>query len=128
MLQHLRPFAQMTTYLGIAVIVIIWGTVFYFAHGEQEEASETAVREGTNLARIFEEYIARVVGGADTTLIALRELYRQDPQHFDIDRLTGNEQSQDNPVVQFAIAGPDGTLREAIQSMPQRKFDDSEYF
>jgi two-component sensor histidine kinase len=127
MLQRLRTFAQMTTYLGMAMIVIIWGAVFYFGHVEQEEASEAAVREGANLARIFEEYICRVVGGADAMLLALRELYRQDPQHFDIGRLTGNEQSQDR-IVQFAIVSSDGAVLDATKSMPPGKLDDREYF
>lgn len=94
MLQRLRAFAQMTTYLGIAVIVIMWCTVFYLAYEEHEEAAQIAVQQGGNLARIFEEYIARVVGGTDATLLALRELYQHDPQHFDIVRLTSRTLSE----------------------------------
>jgi two-component sensor histidine kinase/PAS domain-containing protein len=119
----------MTTYLGTAMIVIIWCTVFYLAHEEYEEAAELAVRQGTNLARIFEEYIARVVGGADATLLALREFYQHDPQHFDILRLTSQTLSKENSVVQFAIIGADGRYMLGTQSStPQNSVDDRNYF
>src|SRR3974390_22328 len=102
-MQHLRAFAQTTTYLGLAMILIIWGGVIYFAHQEHRRAYEDAVRQGSNLAGIFEEYIARVIGGSDTTLVALREIYQKDPQHFDIANLTESDWSQSNHIVQFTI-------------------------
>jgi two-component sensor histidine kinase len=129
MLQRLRTFAQMTTYLGVAVIVIIWGTVFYLAHEEYQRASEIAVRQGTNLARIFDEYISRVVGGADTTLLSLRELYQRDPQHFDIARLTRAQPSENNRIVDFGIIGADGVLKLGTPSFPAgTSLTDREYF
>jgi two-component sensor histidine kinase len=129
MLQRLRAFRQMTTYLGTAMIAIIWCTVFYLAHEECEEAVELAARQGTNLARIFEEYIARVVGGADATLLALRELYQHDPQHFDILRLTRQTLSKEDSVVQFAIIGVDGRYMLGTQSnSAENSVDDRDYF
>jgi two-component sensor histidine kinase len=129
MSQRLRAFAQMTTYLGMAVIVIIWGTVFHLAQEEHERASENAVREGTNLARIFEEYITRVLGGADTTLLTLRELYQRDPQHFDIAHLTGAEPSENNHIIDFGIIGADGVLKLGTPSFPAgTSLIDREYF
>jgi PAS domain S-box-containing protein len=129
MLQRLRTFAQMTTYLGTAVIVIIWGTVFYLAHDQRDQTSKIAIQQGTNLARIFEEYISRVLGGADTTLLALRELYGRDPQHFDIARLTGREPSKDIRIVEFGIVGADGIVKLGTASMPgQISLTDRDYF
>src|SRR5215467_1129434 len=84
MFQRFRAFAQMTTYLGVAVIAIVWCGVLYLVHEEHGRAYDDAVRQGSNLARIFEGHIGRAIGGADSTLLALRELYRRDPQHFDI--------------------------------------------
>jgi two-component sensor histidine kinase len=129
MLQRLRTFAQMTTYLGVAVIVILWGAVFYFAHEENDEAAEAAVRQGTNLARIFEEYVARVVGGTDTTLLALRELYQLDPQGFDLVRLTRKTLLQQGPIVQFGIIGADGRVIYGTSwSEPRNSVHDRDYF
>ena len=69
MFQRLRAFAQTTTYLGLAVIVSIWCGVFFLTHEEHERAFEDGVRQGRNLARVFEEYISRVIGGADSVLL-----------------------------------------------------------
>jgi PAS domain S-box-containing protein len=115
--QRFRKFAQTTTYLGMAVIFIVWCVVIYLTYEEHQRAYEDGVRQGSNLARIFQEYISRVVGGADTTLKALRESYQRDPQHFDIAPLTGLEQSQDNQIVQFGVVGTDGFLKLGTQSI-----------
>ena len=80
----LHEFAQTTTYLGVAVIVIIWGGIYLLASQEHERDYGDAVRQGSNLTRVLEEYIKRVVKETDSTLLALRQSYQEDPQHFDI--------------------------------------------
>jgi PAS domain S-box-containing protein len=129
MLRSLRTFAQMTTYLGAGAIVAVWCGALYLAHEERRNALEDGSRQGSNLVRIFEEYISRVVGGADTTLLALRELYQHDPQHFDIVRTAGRAVSQDNSVVQFGFISPDGYFTRGTQpSNSPSNVKDRDYF
>jgi diguanylate cyclase (GGDEF)-like protein/PAS domain S-box-containing protein len=111
MLQRLRAFTQTTTCLGLAVIASIWCGVLFLTYEEHERAFEDGVRQGRNLGRVFEEYISRVIGGADSVLLMLREAYEHDPKHFDIARPFSHTQLQNNLVTNFGIIGPDGLIK-----------------
>ena len=110
MSQRLRAFAQTTTYLGVAVIASIWCGVFFLTHEEHERAYQEGVRQGSNLARVFEEYIGRAIGGADSVLLTLRDSYEHDPSHFELARLVNNINLKNNLISQFGIVGPDGLV------------------
>jgi hypothetical protein len=59
MFQWVRALKQITTYLGVIMIAVIWGGVFWLANAEHERAVEDGLRQGGNLVRVFEEYISR---------------------------------------------------------------------
>lgn len=130
MLQRLRAFAQTTTYLGVVVIAGIWCGIFFLTSEEHQRASAEGVRQGSNLARVFEQYIARVIGGADSGLLALRESYEHDPENFDIARQVSRTQFQNNLVIQFGIVGPDGIIKlSSLRSIRSAgSASDREYF
>jgi diguanylate cyclase (GGDEF)-like protein/PAS domain S-box-containing protein len=130
MFQWIRAFAQTTTYLGLAVIASIWCGVFFLTHEERARAYEEGVRQGSNLARVFEAYISRVIGGADSALLTLRDLYQLDPQHFDIARPFNRKQFQDYVVAQFGIVGRDGrhTISSARSILSDERLNDRDYF
>jgi diguanylate cyclase (GGDEF)-like protein/PAS domain S-box-containing protein len=111
MAKWFQAFRQTTTYLGVAVIAIIWGGIYLLASQEHEGAYQDAVRQGRNLARVLEEYIERVVQESDSALLELRRAYENDPQHFDIGEWAARTQSSTNLTVQFAIADPAGFVR-----------------
>src|SRR5271155_1914058 len=99
---------QTTTYLGIAVIAIIWGGIYLLASQEHERAYQDAVRQGSNLTRVLEEYARRMVQECDRSLLALRRAYQRDPQHFDIAAWMARSQAHDDLAIQFGIADADG--------------------
>ncbi len=111
MSKWLQAIRQTTTYLGVAVIAIIWGGIYLLAGQEHESAYQDAERQGTNLARVLEEYIRRVVQESDSALLELRRDYQKDPQHFDIADWVARTQSYTNLTVQFGIADADGFVR-----------------
>ena len=76
-------------------------------------AYQDAVRQGSNLTRVLEEYISRVVQQSDGALLALRRAYQKDPQNFDIQRWAARTQSQKDLTLQFGIAGADGFVRQS---------------
>src|ERR1700739_2612740 len=92
MTERLRAFRQSTTYLGVAVIAIVWGGIYLLTCQAHQRAYQDAVRQGSNLTRLLEEYIRRVVQSADSELLALRRAYQSDPQHFDIARWVAGPQ------------------------------------
>ena len=113
MKKWIHEFAQTTTYLGVVVISIIWGGISLLASQEHERDYRDAVRQGSNLTRVFEEYIRRVVKETDSTLLALRQSYQEDPQHFDITRWVDRSRSNTELTLNFGIAGPDGSLLQS---------------
>jgi diguanylate cyclase (GGDEF)-like protein/PAS domain S-box-containing protein len=111
MAKWFQAFRQTTTYLGVAVIAIIWGGIYLLASQEHENAYEDALRQGGNLARVLEEYIERVVQESDSALLELRRAYQKEPQNFDIADWAARTQSYTNLTVQFGIADADGFVR-----------------
>jgi diguanylate cyclase (GGDEF)-like protein len=111
MSQWIRAFAQTTTYLGVVMIVAIWGGIYFLSTQAHDRAHEDGLRKGSNMARVFEEYIARVISGIDSELLVLRKLYEQDPEHFRFDNWVDKASTRSNLTVHFSITGPDGILK-----------------
>jgi len=122
MTKWLQAIRQTTIYLGVVMIAIVWGGIYLLASQQHERAYEDAVRQGSNLTRVLEEYIRRVVQETDHALLALRRAYQKDPQHFDIADWIARTQSQNNLAIQFGITGADGFVKlsslKAIASQP----------
>ena len=108
MTDWLRSLRQTTTYLGVAVIAIIWGGIYLLANEEHESAYQDAARQVGNIARVLEEYIRRVVQESDNALLELRRDYVRDPQHFDLAAWVAHNQVHNDLTVQFGIANADG--------------------
>ncbi len=113
MTKWLAAFRQTTTYLGVAVLVVVWGGIYLLAAQENERAYQDAVRQSGNLDRVLEEFVRRVVEETDDALLSLRRAYQTDPQHFDIGRWTAETQSNNSLAVQFSITGADGFVRQS---------------
>jgi diguanylate cyclase (GGDEF)-like protein len=111
MLKWASAFAQTTTYLGVVMIVVIWGGIYFLSNEAHDRAYEDGLRQGSNLARVFEEYIARAIKGTDSELLVLRKLYERDSAHFDFDHWIDSATMRSNLTVHFSIAGPDGLIK-----------------
>jgi diguanylate cyclase (GGDEF)-like protein/PAS domain S-box-containing protein len=108
MTKWLQAIRQSTTYLGVAVIVIIWGGICLLAVQERESAYRDAVRQGGNLALVLEEYIRRVVQESDTALLELRREYQRDSQRFDLAAWVARDRAHNGLTVQFGIVNAAG--------------------
>jgi hypothetical protein len=106
-----RASAQTTTYLGVVMIVAIWGGIYFLSNEAYDRAYEDGLRQGSNLARVFEEYIARAIKGTDSELLVLRKLYERDSAHFDFDYWIDSATIRSNLTVHFSITGPDGLIK-----------------
>ena len=113
MANWVRSIRQTTTYLGVAVIALIWGGIYLLTTDEHERAYRDALRQGNNLTRVLEEYISRVFQQSDSALLALRRSYQKDPDHFDIARWVARTQTHKKFTVQYGIAGPDGFVKQS---------------
>lgn len=89
-----------------------FGAEIYLLSSEQHEhAYQDAVRQGSNLTRVLEEYLRRVVQETDNALLALRRAYQKDPQHFDIAGWVARTQSHNSLTLQFGISDADGFVK-----------------
>jgi hypothetical protein len=111
MSRWIRAFAQTTTYLGVVMIAAVWVAIYYFSNEARDRAYEDGLRQGSNMARVFQEYIARVISGIDSELLVLRKLYQQDSAHFDFDMWIDRATARNNLTVHVSITGPDGIIR-----------------
>jgi diguanylate cyclase (GGDEF)-like protein/PAS domain S-box-containing protein len=108
MFDWVRSIRQPTTYLGVVVIALIWIGVFALGNQEHDRAYEDAVRQGSNLAQVLEEYVQRIVKQSDTTLLALRRDYQLDPQHFDMTQWTAVTQFNSDLTAHIGITDAEG--------------------
>jgi len=110
MSNRIRAFAQTTTYLGVVVISIIWGGIYLLDRQARERDYQAAMRQGSNLTRVLDQYITRVVEEADSALQTLRQSYQEDPKHFDIADWMVRTRSMTKLTLNFGIAGADGYI------------------
>ncbi len=104
----LNAWAQTTTYLGVVMIGVIWSGAFFLANEKYEHALEGAERQGANIARVFAEYISRVINGTDSQLVVLRELYQANPEINELAYWVGNAKFKNDLAAQFALADAQG--------------------
>jgi len=113
MTKWVHALRQTTTYLGLVVIAVIWGGIYLLSSEQHQSAYRDALRQGSNLSRVLEEYIERIVQESDSALLELRQAYQQDPRHFDIAEWEARTQSRANLTAQFGIAGADGIVKQS---------------
>jgi diguanylate cyclase (GGDEF)-like protein len=111
MFRWIRALAQTTTYLGVVMIAAVWGGIYFLSAQAYDRAYQDGLRQGTNMARVFEEYISRVIHGIDGELLVLRKLYQQDPAHFSFDSWVDEATTRNNLTVHFSITGANGIIK-----------------
>ncbi len=123
MFPWVRAFRQTTTYLGLVMIAVIWGGVFWLANEEHERAVQDGLRQGGNLVRLFDEYISRVIKGTDSQLLLLRSFYERDPEHFEFTGWNDRRRNPSDLTIHFSIVGPDGVIMLSTLGTPSSRVD-----
>jgi diguanylate cyclase (GGDEF)-like protein len=120
MSMRVQAFAQTTTYLGVAVVSIIWGGIYWLDHQQRERDYQAAVRQGNNLTRVLDQYITRVVEESDAALQALRQDYQENPKPFDIAAWLVRSRSVTALTLNYGIAGADGYVIQSSRGAPSK--------
>ena len=92
----------------LLMIPALWAALTVILQNEQERTLDTAVQQGSNLARLFEQNTTAMLQGVDRTLLLLRQEYERNPDEFDLSRLVKRATYTDDLTIQFAIAGRTG--------------------
>jgi hypothetical protein len=118
MAKWLYAIRQTTTYLGVAVIAIIWSGIYLLANEEHKSSYDDAVSQGNNLTRVLEEYIRRVVQDSDNALLSLRLSYQNNPEHFDLSSWAAKTQSNNDLAMEFGVVDSNGFVTSRGQNRP----------
>lgn len=125
----LRASAQSTTILGLAMLAVLWGSVVFHLNVTHENDLQGAKQETANLARAFEEHIARAIRGIDGTLIVLRAMYAKDPKTFTFVDWSKSTGLVSDAVLQYAIINPAGRLvASSLGDVPPMDLSDREHY
>jgi diguanylate cyclase (GGDEF)-like protein len=109
----LRASLQGTTLLGVAMIMLVWtATTIYLESGKQADL-KSATQEASNLARAFEEHIARTIRGTDNTLTILRSMYETDNKSFGFIDWASEVHLTNDTVLHYSIVNASGKLIES---------------
>ncbi|HKY88291.1 MAG TPA: diguanylate cyclase [Pseudorhodoplanes sp.] len=126
---RLKASLQSATALGIAMIVLTWGTIVFQLHVNQRTAVQGAFQESANLARSFEEQIIRTIRGIDSTLLVLRAIYVKDSEKFDLPEWTWHAGIVTDVVLQYSIIDPNGQLRaSSLGTVASMNLSDRDHF
>ena len=127
LIQWIRASAQITTFLGLVIIGVIWSSVYFLGTEERERANQDAIRLGSNLTHVFAEYISRVIRSTDSQLITLRKLYQRDPDNFSIENFIDDRIMSSGLALHFSIIGPDGVRKFSSLRPVQMQADVSDF-
>ena len=116
--------------LGVCAVVLLWAGISHLLATDKQHAEQSAVQNGANLARAFEEHIIRSIREVDQTLLYVRESYTKDPAHFDLSLWSHNSQFLKDLGFQVAIIDKDGYLLATSLGPVSERLDlrDREHF
>ncbi len=122
----LRLLAQPVTYLGIAMLVLIYGAITMRIANERSVAYDEAVRQGANLVRLFDKSYSHVFKSVDSTLLFLRKSYAQNPAAFKLSDWVRDLAITNELSFNFVLLGADGRIIELTFSADAAGVDRSQ--
>lgn len=110
-----RGWAQPVTYLGLAMLVAIYGILIFLIIGDRREAESTAIRQSENLVRIIDESFSHKFQSIDSSLLFIRKVYELNPDSFDISDWVQAASIRTDLAYNYIIADATGAVVQATQ-------------
>jgi len=107
---YASAFAQPATYLGVAMLAVVYVVVaFLFVSGRQE-AANAAQRNGENIVRIIDESYSNVFQNIDSSLQYVRRAYQGSPSTFNMSDWVQEAAIRNNLAFNFVITDARGLV------------------
>ncbi|MDO8877382.1 MAG: PAS domain-containing protein [Pseudolabrys sp.] len=114
-----RTLAQPVTYLGVAMLVAIYGVLVFLIVSDRHEAERGAKRQGDNLVRIIDKSYSHIFQSVDATLLFLRNSYQQSPAGFSIANWIDASSAKNDLTFNFVIVDGKGKAVDATYTAEQ---------
>jgi diguanylate cyclase (GGDEF)-like protein/PAS domain S-box-containing protein len=127
----LKAVAQGSTLLGLIMIALIWAGLSFHQEVRRDNDERGALQDADNLARAFEENLARSLNEIDRSLKIMRSRYVRNPDELEFRDWLRNSYLFDEQTLQVGIIGADGRLRLSsadTPSSPKTDLSDREHF
>ncbi|WP_237152518.1 ATP-binding protein [Oryzibacter oryziterrae] len=105
-----RTARHLSTALALILFAFLWGGTYLYLNLDREKSLQGAAINTGNMARVFEEHVARSIKDIDQTLLFLRQSYETGPENFDLPSWTASGYLLHDLVLQISLIGPDGML------------------
>gem|GEM_PF-1566560 len=129
-LRAFRSLFHMATLIGLVTLGVCWIAISLYLVDQRNHTTESAEQNGANLARAFEEQIARSIKSVDQALLFVRAQFQREPDTFDLQTWGQNDYYLRDLAVQLAIINANGFLRasNADTSAAAVDLSDREHF
>jgi diguanylate cyclase (GGDEF)-like protein len=109
----LRATIQPATYLGLTMLALVWGAIYFEIRQERNRAYLDAKQATSNLATAFEEHVFRTIKSIDQSLLILRELYKRNHANQDLIDWIVRSKIHNDQTLQFSIVDANGIVRKS---------------
>ena len=112
-LRGLFSFAVQPSLIALLLVLLIWMVCFTTIQILEDTKRLDAEQDVANVARVFEEHVARASRETDRTLLFLRTTYESDPSKFNLGKWVQDPEFKSELLVQFALIDPQGMMVES---------------
>ena len=112
-LRGLFSFAVQPSLIALLLVLLIWMVCFTTIQILEDTKRLDAEQDVANVARVFEEHVARASRETDRTLLFLRTTYESDPSKFNLGKWVLDPEFKSELLVQFALIDPQGMMVES---------------
>jgi diguanylate cyclase (GGDEF)-like protein len=109
----MRAFLHSAAIAGLVLIVASWFVAAYISSVEHEKAVEEAMKQSDSLVRLFEHNTVDTLARFDRTLLLLRKIYEDDPDHFDLRKWAEQSALISGDAILLTLIGADGYTKAA---------------
>jgi hypothetical protein len=106
----LRATRQTATFLGLAMIALIWGAVEFHLESERARSLASAVQSARNLTRVFEQQILQTLRANDRVMRSLQISAVSETLTHDFDRWAAEIDRTSDFTAQLSITDAAGRL------------------